>query len=165
MFKSGVIGKTYWAVVEGAPEADAGRIELPLGRLDDTRGWWMKHDPNGQPAITLWKVMGRTPALTWLELELLTGRTHQIRVHCAEMGWPVLGDGIYGNAPRHGGPPMHLHAREITVPLYKNRDPLKITAPVPTHMRERLEACGWRGEDTSSFQGPSEAREPGMTAQ
>src|SRR5580704_8761762 len=99
LFKSGAIGKTYWAVVEGKPEADQGEIALPLGRLDVTRGWWMKHDPGGQPAVTTWRVMGRAPStpltcLTWLALEPLTGRTHQLRVHCAEMGWPVLGDAI-----------------------------------------------------------------------
>ena len=59
LFKRGRIGKTYWAVVEGGPEADEGRIDLPLGRLDDTRGWWMKPDPAGQPAVTTWKVLGR----------------------------------------------------------------------------------------------------------
>ena len=61
---------------------------------------------------------------TWLALEPLTGRTHQLRVHCAEMGWPILGDPIYGNAPRIGGPALHLHARKIIVPLYKNREPI-----------------------------------------
>ena len=60
LFKSGAIGKTYWAVVEGGPDGDEGQIELPLGRLDVGRGWWMKHDPDGQPAVTKWKVMGRT---------------------------------------------------------------------------------------------------------
>ena len=101
LFKSGAIDKTYWAVVEGSPDADEGEISLPLGRLDATRGWWMKHDPTGQPAMTRWKVMGRcSESLSWLALEPLTGRTHQIRVHCAEMGWPVLGDAIYGTAPR-----------------------------------------------------------------
>src|SRR6516225_3661357 len=52
LFKSGAIGKTYWAVVEGGPDGDEGQIELPLGRLDVGRGWWMKHDPDGQPAVT-----------------------------------------------------------------------------------------------------------------
>ncbi len=146
-FKNGEVGKTYWAVVEGAPEADEGVIDLPLGRLDVTRGWWMKHDPAGQPAVTKWQVMGRDSASTWLALEPLTGRTHQLRVHCAEMGWPILGDAVYGNAPRSGGPPLHLHARAVVVPLYKNRAPIRITAPVPEHMRERLTQCGWRGED------------------
>jgi tRNA pseudouridine32 synthase/23S rRNA pseudouridine746 synthase len=153
LFRNGAVGKTYWAVVEGGPEAAEGVIELPLGRLDDKIGWWMKHDPAGQPAVTKWKVMGRTAGdlasgpLTWLSLDLLTGRTHQIRVHCAEMGWPVVGDGIYGHAPRHGGPPLHLHAREVAVPLYKNRDPIGVTAPVPPHMRELLSRCGWAGEE------------------
>jgi tRNA pseudouridine32 synthase/23S rRNA pseudouridine746 synthase len=63
LFKSGAIGKTYWALVEGGPDGDEGQIELPLGRLDVARGWWMKHDPAGQPAVTKWKVMGRS-ALT-----------------------------------------------------------------------------------------------------
>jgi tRNA pseudouridine32 synthase/23S rRNA pseudouridine746 synthase len=90
--------------------------------------------------------MGRAEGLTWLALEPLTGRTHQLRVHCSEMGFPILGDNIYGTAPRHGGPGMHLHAREIVVPLYKNKPPIKVTAPVPPHMTERLKACGWTEE-------------------
>jgi tRNA pseudouridine32 synthase/23S rRNA pseudouridine746 synthase len=146
LFKSGAIGKTYWAVAEGAPETDEGVIELPLGRLDATRGWWMKHDPEGQPAVTKWKVMGRGGKLCWLALEPVTGRTHQLRVHCAEMGWPISGDTIYGTAPRGTGPMLHLQAREIVVPLYKNREPIQVSAPVPHHMRDALAACGWKAE-------------------
>ena len=141
LFRNGAIDKTYWAVVEGAPDADEGVIDLPLGRLDAKIGWWMKHDPQGQPAVTKWKVMGRAPAqtLTWLALEPLTGRTHQLRVHCAEMGWPIVGDDDLRQRRRaHGGPVLQLHAREIVVPLYKNREPIRVTAPVPPHMRERL---------------------------
>ena len=145
LFRSGSIGKVYWAAVEGAPATDEGVIELALGRLDETRGWWMKHDPKGRPAITKWRVMGKSGNLTWLALEPLTGRTHQLRVHCAEMGWPILGDAIYGNAPRDGGPPLHLHAREIVVPLYKTRAPIRVLAPLPHHMRAALTQCGWRG--------------------
>jgi tRNA pseudouridine32 synthase/23S rRNA pseudouridine746 synthase len=143
LFKQGKIGKTYWAVVEGSPDADEGRIDIALGKLDEDRGWWMKPDPHGAPAATTWTVMGRAPGSTWLALEPLTGRTHQIRVHCAEMGWPVLGDNIYGRAPRTGGPPLHLHSREIVVPISKNKPPVAVTAPAPEHMRERLKACGW----------------------
>jgi tRNA pseudouridine32 synthase/23S rRNA pseudouridine746 synthase len=194
LFKRGLVGKTYWAVVEGGPAEPEGRIELPLGRLDDTRGWWMKVDPQGQPAATTWTVMGRTTGaalaqarplptppphspsktgvnalslgegadpsrrttddqlqasahqLTWLALEPLTGRTHQLRVHCAAMGWPILGDSIYGNAPRSGGAPLHLHSREVVVPLYKNRDPVRVSAPVPLPMYDTLTTCGWQGE-------------------
>jgi tRNA pseudouridine32 synthase/23S rRNA pseudouridine746 synthase len=150
LFKLGRIGKTYWAVVEGGPDQDEGRVDLPLGRLDATRGWWMKSDPKGLPAVTTWKVLGRCgrePQLTWLALEPITGRTHQLRVHCAAMGWPIVGDAIYGSAPRTGGPGLHLHSREIVVPLYKNREPVRVTAPVPAHMREWLTACGWKDAD------------------
>ena len=59
------------------------------------------------------------------------------------MGWPVVGDNIYGSAPA-GGPPLHLHSREIVVPISKNKPPVKVTAPVPPHMREMLAKCGWR---------------------
>ena len=146
LFKYGAVDKIYWAVVEGGPATGEGVIELPLGRLDVTRGWWMKHDPAGQPAVTRWRMLGRaTERLSWLALEPVTGRTHQLRVHCAEMGWPILGDAIYGSAPRSGGPGLHLHAREIVVPLYKNRAPIRVTAPVPPHMREQLSQCGWPG--------------------
>ena len=146
LFKSGQVGKTYWAVVAGGPPQDQGRIELPLGRKDATRGWWMQHDPQGQPATTTWKVLGRTEHFTWLALEPLTGRTHQLRVHCTAKGWPIVGDSVYGTAPRTGGPALQLHSREIVVPLYKNRDPITVSAPVPLHMHERLAACGWQGE-------------------
>ena len=105
--------------------------------------------------------------MSWLALEPLTGRTHQLRVHCAEMGWPIVGDAIYGSAPRSGGPPLHLHAREIVVPLYKNRAPIRVTAPVPPHMRAALEAVWVEGRaggilEQPSFRGPSKAREPGI---
>ena len=152
LFKAGAIDKTYWAVVEGGPETDEGLIDLPLGRLDPTRGWWMKHDPAGLPSQTKWRVLGRGAdaagkPLAWLALEPLTGRTHQLRVHCAAQGWPILGDSVYGTAPRDGGPPLHLHAREIVVPISKNKEPARVTAPVPAHMREMLTACGWDGDD------------------
>lgn len=145
LFKNGQVGKTYWAIVEGTPDTHEGRIDLPLGRRDETRGWWMKVDPAGLPSVTTWKVMGRAEGKTWLALEPVTGRTHQLRVHCAAMGWPILGDSIYGNAPREGGPVLHLQSREIMVPLYRNKDVIAVTAPVPQHMRETLKACGWDG--------------------
>jgi tRNA pseudouridine32 synthase/23S rRNA pseudouridine746 synthase len=64
------------------------------------------------------------------------------------MGWPILGDSVYGTAPRAGGPGLHLHAREIVVPLYKNRAPIKVVAPVPPHMQAALRACGWRDDSS-----------------
>src|SRR5579872_1689547 len=101
LFKHGKIGKTYWAVVEGGPDAGEGVIDMPLGRLNEERGWWQKPDPNGLPSTTNRQVLGRAaglaPGLTWLALEPVTGRTHQLRVHCAAMGWPIVGDSVYGN--------------------------------------------------------------------
>jgi len=155
LFKHGKVGKTYWAVVEGGPEADAGTIDLALGRRDADRGWWMKPDPKGLPSTTLWKVLGRTQRdaapqigtnVAWLALTPVTGRTHQLRVHCTAMGWPILGDTIYGNAPRTDEVMLHLHAREVVVPISKNKPPVRVTAPVPPHMRELLKACGWPGD-------------------
>jgi tRNA pseudouridine32 synthase/23S rRNA pseudouridine746 synthase len=157
LFKQGKVGKTYWAVVEGGPAEDEGSIDIALSKLDDSRGWWMKPDDNGLPSLTTWKVAGRSDGLTWLALEPVTGRTHQLRVHCAAKGWPIVGDNIYGTQaslrrlrneklPREGGPTLHLLSREVVVPLYKNKDAIKVTAPVPQHMRERLSACGWRDD-------------------
>jgi tRNA pseudouridine32 synthase / 23S rRNA pseudouridine746 synthase len=158
LFKHGKVGKTYWAVVEGGPDEQQGTIDLPLGRLDQQRGWWMKPDPHGLASVTTWRVMGRSAAaagkgLAWLALTPLTGRTHQLRVHCAASGWPIIGDSIYGNAPRFTGPPQMLHAREVVVPLAKNRSPARVTAPVPDHMGEALRACGWNGDDPDPMTG------------
>ena len=148
LFRDGRVDKTYWAVVEGGPAAEAGLIDRPLARRSPDRGWWMKVAPDGLPSQTRWRVLGRgegeTGPLTWLELEPLTGRTHQIRVHCAAEGWPLLGDAIYGHAPRHGAPPLHLHARRIAVPLNPKREPVIVVAPAPEHLQPALAACGWR---------------------
>jgi tRNA pseudouridine32 synthase/23S rRNA pseudouridine746 synthase len=150
LFKTGAIAKTYWAVVEGDPEADAGRIDVPLIRLDPQRGWWMKaadESPSADslPSSTLWTVLGRSAdrSLAWLELTPLTGRTHQLRVHCQASGWPIIGDPIYGSGPRFGGPGLHLHARAIRIPLHPNKLPISVEAPPPAHMQAALAICGW----------------------
>jgi tRNA pseudouridine32 synthase / 23S rRNA pseudouridine746 synthase len=148
LFKSGRVEKTYWAVVEGSPDLDSGTIDLPLGRRDATRGWWMQVDPAGQEAVTDWRVMGRAAGRSWLELKPRTGRTHQIRVHCAAQGWPLLGDGIYG--ARDSGETLHLLARGVAVPLYANRSAVAVTASVPPHMRPTLAALGLAPEAPSA---------------
>ncbi|MDE2362796.1 MAG: RNA pseudouridine synthase [Hyphomicrobiales bacterium] len=146
LFKNGEIDKTYWAVVEGGPASDEGLIDLPLGRLDPARGWWMKVDPAGQPSQTKWRVMGRGEfegrPVAWLALEPLTGRTHQLRVHCAAEGFAILGDAIYGSGSV-GGMPLHLHAREIVVPMARNGPPTRAVAPAPAHMTAALQFCGY----------------------
>ena len=149
LFKQGRIGKTYWAIVEGRPEPESGLIDLPLATLEPGRGWWMKTDPDGLPSQTRWRVAGRGlrdgQPIAFVVFEPLTGRTHQIRVHAAAMGWPILGDRVYGNGRVAGAPAMHLHAREVVVPLPKDR-PTAVVAPAPDHMWDALAACGWLGE-------------------
>ncbi|RVU16842.1 RluA family pseudouridine synthase [Methylobacterium oryzihabitans] len=144
LFSGHRVDKTYWAVVEGEPEEESGAIDLPLARRsDDPRSWWMKVDPAGDPSLTRWRVLGRDRAgRAWVELRPVTGRTHQLRVHCAAMGWPILGDTIYGRAPRQGGPGLHLHARALDLPLYPSRPPVRVEAPTPAHMQAALDACG-----------------------
>jgi tRNA pseudouridine32 synthase/23S rRNA pseudouridine746 synthase len=100
-------------------------------------------DPPPQPSPLVGEGVTR---LTWLALEPVTGRTHQLRVHCAAMGWPIVGDNIYGNGPRFGEPGLHLHSREIGIPISKNKEPVHVIAPAPAHLQERLRACGWNGE-------------------
>jgi tRNA pseudouridine32 synthase/23S rRNA pseudouridine746 synthase len=65
----------------------------------------------------------------------------------------VVGDAVYGTAPRFGGPPLHLHARAVVVPLYPKREAVRVVAPVPAHMHEALRACGWDGEDAAAGEG------------
>jgi tRNA pseudouridine32 synthase/23S rRNA pseudouridine746 synthase len=138
LFKQGKIRKTYWAIVAGGPDAESGTIDLPLGRLDDKRGWWMKADPNGQRALTHWRVRGRGfwrgAPIAWLELEPQTGRTHQLRVHSASQGWPI------------SDVPLQLLARKVVVPLSKTKPPIEVEAPAPPHMVEALRACGFEDD-------------------
>jgi tRNA pseudouridine32 synthase / 23S rRNA pseudouridine746 synthase len=145
LFKQGKVDKTYWAIVEKGPPQDEGLIDLPLGRMNPERGWWMKVDPSGQASQTRWKVMGRSlqdgKELCFVALMPLTGRTHQLRVHCAAAGWPIVGDPIYGSAGRGEETRLQLHARSIVVPLYKNKAPVSVEAPPPSHMKAYLEAC------------------------
>lgn len=148
LFKQGKVKKTYLAIVEGHPEEEEGLIDLPLGRLDERRGWWMKVDPAGQPAQTGFRLLGRGEGFSCLALTPFTGRTHQLRVHCAARGWPILGDAVYGRPAAFG---LQLHAKEIEIPLYPSREPVKVAAPMPAHMRAQAQACGVQAlEDAST---------------
>jgi tRNA pseudouridine32 synthase / 23S rRNA pseudouridine746 synthase len=142
LFRTGAIHKTYWAVVEGAPDTKEGLIDLPLKKRDAQRGWWMKVDAEGQPSQTRFRCLGTQNGLSLMALEPLTGRTHQLRVHMAAMGWPILGDPVYGSAPRQGGPALHLHAAAITIPLYKNKSPIAVKAPLPSPMTQTIAQMG-----------------------
>jgi 23S rRNA-/tRNA-specific pseudouridylate synthase len=106
----------------------------------------VKVSDKGQPSLTRYKVLGRATdvsgrGVTWLELKPETGRTHQIRVHCAAAGCPVIADRLYGRAVPDSQ--LHLQSHGIVLPLSKNNPPVAVTAPPPAHMLAALTACGF----------------------
>jgi 23S rRNA pseudouridine955/2504/2580 synthase len=146
-FRGQAARKTYWAAVVGVPERRLGRIDLPLakGRAGPEAAEKMAAKAGGQPAVTLYRVVqaaGRRAA--WLVLRPLTGRTHQLRAHCAAIGHPILGDGKYGGRaaflPFHDlskegvAHRLHLHARELAIPHPADGTTLRVSAPLPGHM-------------------------------
>ncbi|MGE0659043.1 MAG: RluA family pseudouridine synthase [Reyranellaceae bacterium] len=144
LFAENRIGKTYWAIVEGGPPAGSGVIDMALLKVTGRQGWRILPDPTGQPATTDYRVRGAAGGRSWLELSPRTGRTHQIRIHCAELGFPVVGDPIYGPS-KTPGEPLMLHARSVSLPFFDAQPPTVVTAPPPDHMREPLKAMGWDG--------------------
>jgi RluA family pseudouridine synthase len=141
LFSGHTTEKTYWAVVQGGPPAEEGMFDKPLLKLNNRTGWTVKVSDKGQTAVTRYRTLGHAPGMTWLELRPETGRTHQIRVHCADAGCPVIGDRFYGHA--EPGQQLHLHSRAIVLALSKNKPPVVVTAPPPPHMLAALNACGF----------------------
>ncbi|WP_395369925.1 RluA family pseudouridine synthase [Komagataeibacter diospyri] len=142
-FAAGRARKTYWAIVQGTPDAAQGVIDMPLARVEQGGQWRMQPvKTGGQPARTRWHVRatGRDDAgmpVSWLELVLETGRTHQARAHCAAIGCPIRGDTRYG--ARNAGA-LHLMSRSILLPLDV---PVHATAMPPEHMRRIMDQAGW----------------------
>jgi RluA family pseudouridine synthase len=151
LFAGGRVRKTYWAIVQGAPKRAEGRIDLALKKVGRGPGWKMKGDRSGQVALTHYKVYGNFKTSgglrTWLELQPHTGRTHQLRVHCAALGCPIVGDHVYGPIPRRKTETLMLHARGLSLPLYPKREPIEVAAPPSEHMLEALIACGFANND------------------
>lgn len=141
LFAEGRVRKTYWALVVGQPADEQGRIDLPLRKVSGRQGWRMKAEADGQPALTEYRVLARGPSHAWLALYPRTGRTHQIRVHCAVSGWPILGDPLYGTGmsvpDRHG---LQLHAQAISLPLYPDCAAVEVEAPMRADMARNLRA-------------------------
>ena len=95
-FKERTVVKKYLALVFGVVSSDQGEIDLPIGRHPTERKKMSAASRHSRPAVSLWKVRARLGACSLLEIEIKTGRTHQIRVHCASIHHPIIGDGLYG---------------------------------------------------------------------
>jgi 23S rRNA pseudouridine955/2504/2580 synthase len=147
-FSSRTARKVYWALVVGVPAIDDGIIELPLGKQPGSGGEKMQVDTkDGQSAKSRYRVIERAGnTCAWVELQPYTGRTHQLRVHMAAIGHPIVGDGKYGgkDAFLTGtiSRKMHLHARRIRIDHPKG-EALDITANLPLHMAESLIDLGF----------------------
>jgi 23S rRNA pseudouridine955/2504/2580 synthase len=140
--------KVYWALVVGVPSIDDGIVDLPIAKQPGTGGEKMHVDEeNGQAARTRYRTIDRAGnRACWVELQPFTGRTHQLRVHMAAIGHPIVGDGKYGGPAAFltGGisRKMHLHARRIRVD-HPDGGKIDVTADLPTHFAESLASLGF----------------------
>lgn len=146
LFQGRHVRKLYWALVAGVPSPSAGRVSVPLAKRLGAGGERMRADARaGDPAITSYRVLDAVGGFAaWLALEPLTGRTHQLRVHCATLGTPIVGDGKYGGrgafleqAGCAAG--LHLLARAIAFPHPAGGSRVAVAAPLPRHMQ-----ASWR---------------------
>ncbi|GJL94239.1 MAG: RNA pseudouridine synthase [Hyphococcus sp.] len=143
LFSEGKIEKTYWAVCKGAPEKPSGRIEAPLKKQSRGNGWRVEIADDGKPAATTYRTLAQKDGLSFIEAKPKTGRTHQIRVHLASIGSPIVGDPQYGGLnDTERSHPMMLHARRIIIPISKNKDPIVVEAEPPDEMAEVLVNMG-----------------------
>jgi tRNA pseudouridine32 synthase/23S rRNA pseudouridine746 synthase/23S rRNA pseudouridine1911/1915/1917 synthase len=147
LFLEGRIEKTYWAICKGAPEKPSGTIEVPLTKGNERSGWKMRVAAPGEEgalaAVTTYRTLNAEGGLSFIEAKPKTGRTHQIRVHLAHIGAPILGDPLYGELTKEerAGPIM-LHARRVVIPISKNKDPATVEAPPPPWMAALLARFG-----------------------
>ena len=146
MFRGRDVRKVYWALVVGVPDMARGKIDLAVAKKPGKHGERMEPDAeDGQRAVSVYSVVDRAGArVSWLALWPLTGRTHQLRVHCAAMHTPIVGDAKYGGAeaflPAEGvARKLHLHARELVLPHPSGRGMLRLKAELPPHM-----VASWR---------------------
>ena len=145
--------KIYWALITGVPSIEDGLIELPLAKQPGTGGEKMMVDESehGQPARTRYRVIDRAGnRACWVELQPLTGRTHQLRVHMAAIGHPIVGDGKYGGPEAFLSGSisrkMHLHARRLIIE-HPDGAPLDVVAELPEHFAASMEQLGFDEAD------------------
>ena len=148
-FSSRTARKVYWALVTGVPAISDGMVELPLATQPGTGGEKMHVDEKeGLPARTRYRIIERAGnRACWVELQPFTGRTHQLRVHMAAIGHPIVGDGKYGGIEAFltGGVSrkMHLHARRLKIDSPDGGPQIDVTAELPKHFAESFELLGF----------------------
>ncbi len=150
--------KIYWALVIGVPDIEDGLIELPLGKQPGTGGEKMMVDESehGQSARTRYRVIDRAGnRAAWVELQPLTGRTHQLRVHMAAIGHPIVGDGKYGgqDAFLSGSisRKMHLHARRLLIDQPAGGKTIDVVADLPEHFAASMDSLGFDAADGAAL--------------
>jgi 23S rRNA pseudouridine955/2504/2580 synthase len=159
--------KVYWALVVGVPSPEEGLIDAPLAKQPGTGGEKMHVDPeNGLPSRTRWRIIDRAGnRAAWVELQPLTGRTHQLRAHMASIGHPIVGDAKYGGPEAFltGGisRKLHLHARRIRIDAPEG-GVIDQTAELPTHFAESLATIGFEpmAGDMMPLDKPDPAKTP-----
>ncbi len=145
--------KTYWALVKGVPKKREDKISTWLVKeqtLDGDRMRVARHgEPDSDHAVSYYRVVEQAgQTMSWLEMEPYTGRTHQLRVHAAHIGCPIIGDPKYFEADQNWEFPgglqnrLHLHARRIVIP-HPNGGVIDVTAPIPPHMRQSWNLLGF----------------------
>ncbi len=141
--QKGQIGKSYLAIVTGCLKDDEGEISLPLHRSRESiiiRQVCSPDAPDASPALTRYRVRAKNEHYTLVEASPITGRTHQLRVHFAALGHPMLGDDLYGT-PSPIIPRQALHAYRLTFPMPFTGEALTLTAPLPEDMEAALRHC------------------------
>lgn len=135
--------REYEAVVVGNLREDSGTVDLPIARHPTDRKKMAVNHLNGHRAVTHWTVLARYPGYTHIQCRLETGRTHQIRVHMAALGHPVLGDPVYGGQ-RKGFPELAgqcLHARRLTFRHPRTGEQVTVSCPLPDYFQAVLTRC------------------------
>ena len=133
------LARTYEAVTVGGLKEDSGTVDAPIGRHPVDRKKMAIDRKNGKPAVTHWTVLGRYPGYTHVKCRLVTGRTHQIRVHMASIGHPLLGDVVYGSKkPWPGLAGQCLHARKLKFIHPTTGQPVEVECPLPDWFQKVL---------------------------
>jgi 23S rRNA pseudouridine955/2504/2580 synthase len=160
-FREKTTRKIYWAIVAGLPRPEQGRIDLGLSKGGGPKGGGGRErvhadDESGKSAVTYYRVLDHAGIrASWVALLPVTGRTHQLRAHCAALGTPILGDGKYGGSAAQlpGGAAahrLHLHARSLAIP-HPAGGTLRVTAPLPPHMHRLSEFFGFAADSADPF--------------